>query len=116
MFDSNDEFPSIYAMLSLQRFHRQSRTLLQPVQYDRRAYMRHGLVRHQHVVDDIQEAYSLTGNADYLLKAVLRDLKSLSDIVNHVLMPPQSVAHVRSSIVLDRLKESSKLPLKDLAR
>ncbi len=67
-------------------------------------------------VDDIQEAYSLTGDADYLLKAVLRDLKSLSDIVNNVLMPHQSVAHVRSSIVLDRLKESSKLPLKELAR
>ena len=35
-------------------------------------------------VDDIQEAYSLTGDADYVLKAVLRDLKSLSDIVNNV--------------------------------
>ena len=67
-------------------------------------------------VDDIQEAYSLTGDADYLLKAVLRDLKSLSDIVNNVLMPHQSVAHVRSSIVLDRLKESSRLPLKGAAR
>src|SRR2546421_3188977 len=67
-------------------------------------------------VDDIQEAYSLTGDADYLLKAVLRDLKSLSDVVNNVLMPHQSVAHVRSSIVLDRLKESSRLPLKELAR
>jgi hypothetical protein len=27
-------------------------------------------------------------------------------------MPHQSVAHVRSSIVLDRLKESTKLPLR----
>jgi len=63
-------------------------------------------------VDDIQEAYSLTGDADYLLKAVLRDLKSLSHIVNNVLMPHQSVAHVRSSIVLDRLKETSRLPLR----
>jgi DNA-binding Lrp family transcriptional regulator len=62
-------------------------------------------------VDDIQEAYSLTGDADYLLKAVLRDLKSLSEIVNNVLLPHQSVAHVRSSIVLDRLKETQKLPL-----
>lgn len=67
-------------------------------------------------VDAIQEAYSLTGDADYLLKAVLRDLKSLSDIVNNVLMPHQSVAHVRSSIVLDRLKESTKLPLKALSK
>jgi len=65
-------------------------------------------------VDEIQEAYSLTGDADYVLKAVLRDLKGLSDLVNDVLMPHQSVAHVRSSIVLDRLKETSKLPLKVL--
>ena len=65
-------------------------------------------------VDDIQEAYALTGDADYVLKVMLRDLKSLSDIVNNVLMPHQSVAHVRSSIVLDRLKESTKLPLKSL--
>jgi DNA-binding Lrp family transcriptional regulator len=63
-------------------------------------------------VDEIQEAYSLTGDADYVLKAVLRDLKGLSDIVNNVLMPHPSVAHVRSSIVLDRLKESAKLPLR----
>ncbi len=62
--------------------------------------------------DAVQEAYSLTGDADYLLKAVLRDLKSLSDIVNNVLMPHQSVAHVRSSIVLDRLKATSRLPLR----
>src|SRR3569832_1665311 len=65
-------------------------------------------------IDEIQEAYSLTGDADYVLKAVLRDLKGLSNLVNDVLMPHQSVAHVRSSIVLDRLKESTRLPLKDL--
>jgi DNA-binding Lrp family transcriptional regulator len=59
----------------------------------------------------IQEAYALTGDADYLLKAVLRDLKGLSDIVNNVLMRHQSVAHVRSSIVLDRLKQTTRLPL-----
>ncbi|MGY4304560.1 DNA-binding Lrp family transcriptional regulator [Bradyrhizobium sp. USDA 4369] len=67
-------------------------------------------------VDEIQEAYALTGDSDYLLKVVLRDLKGLSDIVNNVLMPHQSVAHVRSSIVLDRLKESAKLPLAALPR
>jgi len=62
-------------------------------------------------VDEIQDAYALTGDADYVLKVVLRDLKSLSEIVNNVLMPHQSVAHVRSSVVLDRLKESAKLPI-----
>jgi DNA-binding Lrp family transcriptional regulator len=65
-------------------------------------------------IDEVQEAYSLTGDADYVLKAVLRDLKGLSNLVNDVLMPHQSVAHVRSSIVLDRLKESTRLPLKEI--
>ena len=65
-------------------------------------------------VDEIQEAYSLTGDADYVLKAVLRDLKGLSELVNHVLMPHPSVAHVRSSIVLDRLKETTRWPLNKL--
>ena len=67
-------------------------------------------------VDDIQEAYSLTGDADYLLKVILRDLKSLSVIVNDVLMPHQSVAHVRSSIVLDKLKFTNQLPLRHLGK
>lgn len=62
-------------------------------------------------VDAIQEAYALTGDADYLLKIALRDLKSLSDIVNNVLMPHESVAHVRSSIVLDCLKTTRRLPI-----
>jgi DNA-binding Lrp family transcriptional regulator len=63
-------------------------------------------------IDAIQEAYSLTGEADYLLKATLPDLKGLSDVVNNVLLPHKSVAHVRSSIVLDRLKSTRKLPLR----
>ncbi|MGO9356261.1 MAG: Lrp/AsnC family transcriptional regulator [Xanthobacteraceae bacterium] len=63
----------------------------------------------------IQEAYALTGDADYLLKIALRDLKSLSDIVNNVLMPHESVAHVRSSIVLDCLKATRLLPLEQIS-
>jgi DNA-binding Lrp family transcriptional regulator len=62
-------------------------------------------------VDEVQEAYALTGDADYLLKVVVRDLKDLSVLVNDVLLPHGTVARVRSSIVLDRLKESARLKL-----
>jgi hypothetical protein len=37
-------------------------------------------------------------------------------LVNDVLLPHESVARVRSSIVLDRLKESNLLPLRALRR
>jgi DNA-binding Lrp family transcriptional regulator len=63
-------------------------------------------------LDEVQEAPAVTGDNDYLLKAVLADLKSLSVLINDVLLPHESVARVRSSIVLDRLKETTRLPLR----
>ncbi len=62
-------------------------------------------------LEEVQEAYSLTGEADYLVKLAVPDLKALSHILNDVFLPHESVAHVRSSIVLDRLKQTMRLPL-----
>jgi DNA-binding Lrp family transcriptional regulator len=67
-------------------------------------------------LDEVQEAYSLTGAADYLLKLAVEDLQALSRILNDVLLPHQSVAHVRSSIVLERMKQTSRLPLGHLTK
>ena len=67
-------------------------------------------------VDEVQEAYALTGDADYLLKVVVRDLRDLSVLVNDVLLPHETIARVRSSIVLDRLKETARLPLLEAGR
>ena len=65
-------------------------------------------------LDEVQEAYATTGDTDYLLKVVVADLKDLSVLVNEVLLPHESVARVRSSIVLDRIKETASLPLRAL--
>lgn len=62
----------------------------------------------------MQEAYATTGDTDYLLKVVVADLKDLSVLVNELLLPHESVARVRSSIVLDRIKETTSLPLRSL--
>jgi DNA-binding Lrp family transcriptional regulator len=60
---------------------------------------------------EVQEAHALTGEMDYILKVVTPDLKSLSDFVNGVLLPHESVQHVKTAIVLETLKETSALPL-----
>lgn len=60
---------------------------------------------------EVQEAHALTGEMDYLLKVVTPDLKSLADFVNGVLLPHESVQHVKTAIVLETLKESDALPL-----
>jgi hypothetical protein len=40
------------------------------------------------------------------------DLKALSHILNNVLLPHRSVAHVHSYVVLDRVKQTTQLPLR----
>ena len=53
----------------------------------------------------VQEAYTMTGDADFLLKVLARDLAHLHHLIADVLLPHPSVARVSSSIVLTRLKE-----------
>jgi DNA-binding Lrp family transcriptional regulator len=66
-------------------------------------------------LEEVQEAYSLTGEADYLVKMVVPDLKTLSRILNDVFLPHRSVGHVRSSVVLNRVKQTMQLPLRHLS-
>jgi DNA-binding Lrp family transcriptional regulator len=65
-------------------------------------------------VDEILEAYAVTGDTDYQLKVIVPDLAALARLVNEVLLAHETVARVRSSIVLERLKETSALPLRGL--
>lgn len=60
---------------------------------------------------EVLEAYSLTGEMDYIIKVVTPDLRSLSAFVSDVLLPHESVQHVKTAIVLDTLKESGALPV-----
>ena len=63
-------------------------------------------------IEEVQEAFSLTGDADYLVKMAVPDLRTLSHILNDVLLPHRSVAHVHSYVVLDRVKQTTRLPLR----
>lgn len=60
---------------------------------------------------EVQEAHTLTGDVDYMLKIVAADLKSLNRIVNDELLPHEAVQHVRSSIAMETLKDDNLLPL-----
>jgi DNA-binding Lrp family transcriptional regulator len=66
-------------------------------------------------IEEVQEAFSLTGDADFLVKMAVPDLKTLSHILNDVLLPHRSVAHVHSYVVLDRVKQTTRLPLRYLS-
>jgi len=55
----------------------------------------------------------LTGEADYLIKIVARDLPHFQEIVQQKLLRCGAIAHLESSIVLEHLKDTTELPLDD---
>jgi DNA-binding Lrp family transcriptional regulator len=67
-------------------------------------------------IEEVQEAFSLTGEADYLIKMAVPDLRTLSRILYELFLPHRSVARVRSSVVLNRVKQTTRLPLRYLSR
>lgn len=60
---------------------------------------------------EVLEAYSLTGEMDYHIKVAVRGLSDLSRFVNEVLLPHDSVQHVKTAIVLNTLKQFGPLPI-----
>lgn len=60
-------------------------------------------------VDAIVDAYKTTGDADYLLKVAVADLAALSDLISQILSSHGGVAHIKTSVVLNRLKENGLL-------
>jgi len=62
---------------------------------------------------EIQECQALTGEADYLLKIAVADLKAFSEFLAENLMRAPEVATVRSSIVLDSVKSSQDYALQE---
>jgi DNA-binding Lrp family transcriptional regulator len=78
-----------------------------------RGHMRE-IARFRGVVESlpqVQECYAVTGDFDYVLKVVARDLKALSDFLLATLMQMPGVNAVRSSVCLDEIKCTTALPL-----
>lgn len=59
---------------------------------------------------EITSAWTMTGDADYLLRVYCRDLGALNTLIHDVLLPHPAVSRVHSQIVMDQLKRDSPLP------
>lgn len=65
------------------------------------------LARHEEIV----ELATLTGEADYVIKLRCRDMKHLSEFLNDRLMAHPEVATIKTSMVLQPLKETTEISL-----
>lgn len=59
---------------------------------------------------EITSAWTMTGEADYLLRVFCQDLPALNALLHEVILPHPAVARVQSQIVMDQLKRDAPLP------
>lgn len=60
---------------------------------------------------EVTSAWTMTGEADYLLRVYCADLSALNTLIHEVLLPHPAVARVQSQIVMDQLKSDGPLPI-----
>ncbi|MWB78591.1 AsnC family transcriptional regulator [Pseudooceanicola sp. 216_PA32_1] len=60
---------------------------------------------------EITSAWTLTGEADYLLRVYCADLAALNRLIHEVLLPHRAVTRVQSQIVMDQFKQDAPLPM-----
>jgi len=61
--------------------------------------------------DEVMEAYLMTGDADYLLRVVVPDIRALERFILDRLSPIPGVEKIRSSFTLKQVRYETALPL-----
>ena len=64
-------------------------------------------------LEEIVEAFVVTGDADYIMRIRVRTLDELADFIHRRLLPLPAVGQVRSELVLRSIKRRGALPLSD---
>jgi Lrp/AsnC family leucine-responsive transcriptional regulator len=65
-------------------------------------------------MEEIVSCHAMTGEYDLLLQVVVEDLESLSNVVLKKLLKIRYVRDVHSSIVLNTIKRSARMPVRHL--
>ena len=61
-------------------------------------------------IDEVMECYNVTGQADYLLKIIVKDITAFDTLVKEKLSPIEEIRNMHSMIVISKDKYSKVLP------
>lgn len=62
--------------------------------------------------DQIHDAFSLSGDADFILKVVAENLEQLSQFISEKLLSSNLIGNIKSYIVLKKIKEQNHTMIK----
>lgn len=60
---------------------------------------------------EVVSLWTLTGDADYMLRVYCKSLAALNTLVHEVFLPHEAVARVQTKIVMKQLKKDAGLPV-----
>ena len=72
---------------------------------------RQGFERHVSLLPEVTECFSVSGDRDYVLHVVVKDMDTYNDFLNSQVLKHSAVRSASSTFVLRRVKYSTELPL-----
>lgn len=72
---------------------------------------RESFERHVSLLPEVMECFSVSGDRDYLLQVVAKDMESYNEFLNAEILRHEAVQSASSTFVLRRVKYSTALPL-----
>ncbi|MDR9399531.1 MULTISPECIES: Lrp/AsnC family transcriptional regulator [Salibacter] len=63
-------------------------------------------------IDEIIECEQVTGDFDYYIKVLVKDIAEYDKLVNDKLSRIEEIGQMRSSVILSTVKDSSRIPVK----
>lgn len=70
-----------------------------------------GFQQRMAALEAVVDCCATTGDSDYLLRVIARDLHSFASFINQELLGHGDIARVHSGVVLERIKHTTALPL-----
>lgn len=62
-------------------------------------------------IPEIMECYQVTGNADYVLIALLKDIRHFENLISLRLSKVEEIGQMQTMVILSKVKDSKLLPL-----
>lgn len=72
---------------------------------------RHDFERHVALLPEVSECYSVSGERDYVLHVVVKDMEDYNQFLNTQILKHAAVRSASSTFVLRRVKYTTRLPL-----
>ncbi|MCX6183083.1 MAG: Lrp/AsnC family transcriptional regulator [Bacteroidetes bacterium] len=62
-------------------------------------------------IPEIMECYQITGNADYLVKIMVKDIPSFEQLISNRLSKIEEIGQMHSMVILSKIKDAKEVPL-----